>query len=130
MKKSELRDWVDQLPRDLAFLGLFTGDRIFYVDEAVGVEEDGHIVAVVTIAPTGESWSGVPTILALYTLKAYRQKGYGEIAFNAAIARCRERGFARVKVDVLSSHVMKMIRSLSRKDQKYLIVNDGGNVLD
>lgn len=109
---------------------LLAGDRLSCCDEAVGVEVEGQIAAVATIAPQGEQMGGRPTIVALYTLPRFRRRGYGREAFVAALARCRERGFAKVRVDVLSKHVLRIIEGLSTEDRAYLEVHDFGTVTD
>jgi GNAT superfamily N-acetyltransferase len=125
-----LAEWVAQQPPSVEIGILLIGDRLSVVDEAAAVVVDGEIVAVSTIAPRGEQLSGQPTIVTLYTKPAYRKQGHGAVAFQAAIARCRKRGFLQVRVDVMSGYAMRIIESLSEADRDYLIVNDQGSVMD
>ena len=128
--KDELLKWVHQLPISATVAILLGGDRLSCVDEAVGVEVEGKIVAIATIAPQGEMMSGQPTIVALYTLKAHRQKGYGALALKAAIVRGKERGFSQLRVDVLSSHVMRILDSLTGEEKNYLDVHEMDMMFD
>lgn len=107
----QLLYWRDKfVPQGMIFGILFVGDRIFCCDEAVGLEVDGDVVAVATIAPDGEEKSGQPEIVALYVRKDYRCQRYGLSLLEAAIARCEERGLQTpIKVDVLSSRLMEGI---------------------
>lgn len=134
LSRHELHDWVQWLhSRGVspdAGIILLVGDRLTCCDEAVGVVVKNQVVAVATISPQCEEHSGEPTIIALYTLPALRRQGYGQEAFVAALARCRERGFKRVRVDVLSNHVMRIIASLPKGDQEYLDVHDLGSPMD
>jgi len=127
---SELVEWVKTQPAGFAMAILFGGDRLSCCDEAVGLEVQGKIVSVATIAPKGEELSGQPTIEALYTVSEFRHRGYAGMVFRAAIKRCRERGFSRVRVDVMSRYAMRLIESLDTKDRDYLDVHDGGSIMD
>lgn len=127
---NELVGWVKTQSAGFAMGLLFGGDRLTCCDEAVALKDQGVILCLATIAPKGEELSGQPTIVALYTLPEYRRHGYGRLVFVAAINRCRERGFKKVRVDVLSAHVMKIIESLDKEDRDYLDVHDGGSIMD
>lgn len=134
LNRRELYDWVQWLhsrkvPHGAGII-LLVGDRLSCCDEAVGAVVNNQVVAVVTIAPHGEEQSGEPTIVALYTLPELRHQGYGREAFIAALVRCRERGFKRVRVDVLSDYVTRIISSLPKEDQEYLDIHDLGPIMD
>ena len=117
----DLTPWINQLPSSFIIRLLFGGDRIRYCDEAVTIKEGGEIVGIATIAPQGEG-TGIPTIVALYILPSSRRQGYGKILFSGAIQRCKERGFTKIRVDVFSRHVVRMIPTLSEEDRKILDV--------
>lgn len=120
----ELVAWVADLPPSMTVAMLLCGDRLSCCDEAVGVEVGGRIVGVATIAPQGEQMSGQPTIVALYVLSAFRRQGYGRALMAAAIRRCLERGFQKIRVDVLSVRVVGIINSLSEELRSVLDVRD------
>jgi GNAT superfamily N-acetyltransferase len=87
-------------------------------------------VGVATIAPEGEMMSGRPTIVALYVLPEFRQRGYGKILLEAAVERCLERGFEKIRVDVMSSYAMRAINSLPTHLRDALDVRDQGDVMN
>ncbi|MBD3311012.1 MAG: GNAT family N-acetyltransferase [Candidatus Magasanikbacteria bacterium] len=109
---------------------LFTGDRLACCDEAVTLRVGCEIVGVATIAPEGEEYTGQPTIVALYIEPGYRRRGHGTTLMKSALERCRERGFETVRVDVMSDHVMKIIRSLPAELATILDVHDMGAMMD
>ena len=114
-------------PETVGVMILFTGDRVSCCDEVVALEIEGAIdVAFATISPEGEDYSGKPDIVALYTLPRFRQQGYGRAVLEAAIRRCMERGFGGVGINVLSSHVRRMIEKLSEDLKAFLVVVDHG----
>ncbi len=104
---------------------LFVGDRASCCDEAAVVEvEDGLLVALASIAPNGEQESGEPTIVGLYTLPPFRGHGFGKAALEAAIVRCLERGFTKIRIDALTPGSVKTIQSLSESSLAVLDVHD------
>jgi len=127
---AQLTEWVRTLSHSPIIAILFAGDRILCCDEAVAIQKDGKIVGVATIAPKGEGLSGVPTIVALYILPVYRRKGYGKKILEAAINRCIERGFPKIRVDVMSSYAMAIIDSLDKNLFDVVEVHNLGNVMD
>lgn len=130
MDRAALRAWVNELPFSPVVATLLAGDRLACCDEAVGIEVRGKIVAGATIAPEGEELDGQPTIVGVYCLPVFRLSGYGRAAFLAAIKRCRKRGFERVRVDIISAGMRRIIQSLSREEREYLIIMDFGPLLD
>src|SRR5438552_3119807 len=108
----------------MTIICLFGGDRLSCCDEAMGVEDDGRIVSLASIAPEGEQQSGKPTIVGLYTLAAYRKKGYGLAAMTAAIERMMERKLIPIHVDVLSTGAKHLIAKLPDELRKHLNLND------
>ena len=126
---NELLVWVDANISHGPMRGIFfVGDRISCLDEVVGLEEDGQIVGVATIAPEGEMRDGQPTIVALYVLPEFRRKGYGRILLEAAINRCIERGFEKIRVDAMSVYAMRIINSLPTHLRDALDVRNLGDV--
>lgn len=123
-----------QVRQDAWFPILFCGDRITCCDEAAVVEVDGKIVALATIAPEGEMGEGTPTIVGLYTARAYRQQGLGKVVLEVAVRQCITRGFFEIRVDVISPNALKTVQSLSAELQIKLAVSDqsmfGGAILD
>ncbi len=123
-----------QVRQDAWFLILFSGDRLSCCDEAAIVEIDGKIIALATISPEGEMGEGTPTIVGLYTIRAYRQQGFGNTVLEGAVQRCLARGFSQIRVDAISPKALKTVRSLSNELQAKLAVNDqsmfGGGILD
>jgi len=129
LTKRDLVEWVDEQPFSITLTILFGGERLYHCDEAVGVVVKGKIVAVASIAPHGEG-TGTPTIVGLYTIPEHRRAGYGAVAFQAAIKRCRQRAFEKVRVDVTSGYVTRMIAKLPAADLAYLRIHDSGSVMD
>ena len=125
-----VREWAMSLPPSPVIRLLFGGDRLSCCDEGVAIEEEGVIVGIATIAPFGEERSKQPTIVAMYILPAYRRRGYGKILLEAAINRCLEREFSKIRVDVMSSHAMRIINSLPAYLHDVLDVHDQGDVMD
>lgn len=113
---------------------LFVGNRLSCCDEAAIVEVDGKIAALATIAPEGEMSEGTPTIVGLYTIRAYRKQGCGKAALEAAVRQCLGRGFTKIRVDILSPNALKTVQSLPEELRAGLAVNDqsmfGGAILD
>ena len=92
---------------------LFAGDRGSCCDEAaVAFSDNEQLVAVASISPNGEADSGEPTIVGLYTLPQFRGKGFGKAAMEAAIRRCLERGFQRIRIDALTKGALAVIANL------------------
>ncbi|MBI2474543.1 MAG: GNAT family N-acetyltransferase [Candidatus Taylorbacteria bacterium] len=110
--------------RDLWYPTLFGGDRITCCDEAVIAELEEKIIAIASIAPQGEMTSGQPTIVGLYTVRSFRRQGYGKTVMEAAVRRCLERGFTKIRVDAISKSAMKTVQSLPDELRVYLEVND------
>ena|SRR3990170_4207326 len=130
MTKMELVEWVYKQKPGVVIGILLAGDRLDCCDEAVGRVVEEEIVSVATIAPQGEYGAGEPAIVALYTAPEHRRKGYGRDTFRAAIARSKERGLPRLRVDVMSSHVMRIIEGLTEEEREFLDVHDLGGVID
>nr|QBM02307.1 hypothetical protein [uncultured archaeon] len=68
--------------------------------------------------------SGEPTIVGLYTVRSCRYRGYGKIVLEAAIRRSLERGFPKIRIDVLTPKAMKLVQSLSEELLSVLAVHD------
>lgn len=113
-----------EMRRDLWYPTLFGGDRITCCDEAVIAELEEKIMAIASIAPQGEMTSGQPTIVGLYTVRSFRRQGYGKTVMEAAVRRCLERGFTKIRVDAISKSAMKTVQSLPDELRVYLEVND------
>ncbi|MEO8637842.1 MAG: GNAT family N-acetyltransferase [Candidatus Taylorbacteria bacterium] len=109
---------------DAWFPTLFGGDRLSCCDEAVVVMVEGCIAALATIAPEGEMTSGHPTIVGLYTVRAFRQQGYGKMVLEATVRRCMERGFTKVHIDVLTPKAMMTVNTLQLELRNVLEVVD------
>lgn len=147
---SRLYIWIREnelLREDPMHVGtLLLGDRIWCCDEAVAGIVDDEIAGVATIAPYGEEHNpsmvrtaqvlgeetsvGQPTIVALYVRKVYRHQGYGRQVMEATIKRCQKRGFAKVRVDVLSKHAVRIVNSLPAELRKGLDVYDFSGGMD
>jgi len=93
---------------------LFGGDRKYCCDEAAVIEIEGKIVSLATIAPNGEENSGEPTIVGLYTVEPHRELGYGRMVMIEAIERCIERGFQKIRIDVISIQARNLILTLPK----------------
>lgn len=109
---------------------LLAGDRISCCDEAVGVLEDSEIRGVATIAPRGEMESGQPTIEAVYVLPQYRQQGLGVPLLEATIRRCQQRGFVKIRIDAMSTGMLKTIAKTAPELRNKLEVVDYKGVMD
>ncbi|OGD56781.1 hypothetical protein A2V71_01515 [Candidatus Berkelbacteria bacterium RBG_13_40_8] len=125
-----VREWLNLGHSQIVLVTLFVGDRLSVIDESVAIKVDGKIVGIATIAPQGEMMSGVPTIVGIYVLPEFRRQGLGKILLLSAIERCQERGFPKVRIDVLSSALMSLIKSLPQEKKEYLEVHELGPILD
>jgi len=110
---------------------LFGGDRLLCCDEGSAVLDDaGKIVALATIAPNGEEESGTPTIVGVYVVPESRGQGLGLAVFRNTLVRCQEQGFERVRVDVISTGMAKIIDSLTDTEHAVLEIHEAGRMLD
>lgn len=135
ISKDDLYKWIereDLFRKDpIPIATLLSGDRIYCCDEVdAGKTAFGTIVGVATIAPNGEENSGQPTIVALYIHPNRRHKGYGLKIMTAVVERCVERGFTKVRVDVMSGWAMRIIKSLPDNLQAVLEINYQGDFMD
>lgn len=132
LNKIELVKFVQYLDMTAVVAILFGGDRLSCCDEGVAIEIDGRIVALATIAPHGEGYGGAetPTIVGVYVLPAFRQRGYSAFLMGSAIRRCLERGFQKVRVHVMSAHLMKTIQKLPPELRSIINVHDCGGIVD
>ena len=109
---------------------LLSGDRISCCDEGVIMEKEAKLVGVATIAPEGEEHSGQPTIVGLYVVPEQRCKGYGGQILKRTIERCIERGFGKIRMDVMSSNASKIIEKLPDEIKEKIDVHNFGNIMD
>lgn len=123
-------DSVSDRMHPLAYGLLFAGDRISVCDEAVVGRIGEDVVGFATIAPRGEANSGQPTIVGLYVLPDHRRRRYGAGIFVATVERCLDRGFEKVRVDVMSDYVAKIINNLPDELKEHLDVCDLGNLME
>lgn len=109
----------------LAMLTLFGGDRLLCCDEGLGLFDDqDRMIGMATIAPKGESYKGIPTIVGIWVHPKYRKKGNGKILFEATIRRCLKRGFNQIRVDLLSRGSRALCDSLLEDLLQMLEIND------
>jgi len=130
LNKLELSSWVRSLNFTAVVSLLLGGDRFYCCDEGVAVEVGGEIVAIATIAPHGEDRSGQPTIVAVYVPPQFRGKGYSKAVMEAVIKRCQERGFKKVRIEVMSKYLMNNINSLPEELRDVLDIIDAGDIMD
>jgi len=109
---------------------LFGGDRISCCDEGVIAEQGSKLVGLATIAPEGEQMSGQPTIVGWYVIPEYRRKGIGSQILKRAVERCIERGFNKIRMDVMSSNARRIIKNLPDELKNKIDVHDLGNIID
>jgi ribosomal protein S18 acetylase RimI-like enzyme len=109
---------------------LLGGDRMSCCDEGILMQEGENVIGIATIASKGEEESGQPTIVGLYVAPEYRNKGYGGQILQKAIERCLERGFKKIRMDVMSSNVTKILEKLPKEIQDKLDVHNVGNIMD
>lgn len=126
----------NRLPKDMKVFSLFGGDRISCCDEGLVLTQGENVIGLATIAPYGEGVSiteiklhermreygiepldqepqkGQPTIVGVYVTQPHRRKGYGKTLLEATIARGKERGFERIRVDAVTPEGAKLIQSL------------------
>ena len=115
---------------NMAVALLLGGDRISCCDEGVIAEQESKLIGVATIAPEGEEMSGQPTVVGLYVVPEHRGKGIGAQILQKAVARCIERGFDQIRMDVMSSNAMKIIKKLPDELKDKIDVHDLGNIMD
>ena len=115
---------------NIAVALLLGGDRISCCDEGVIAEQESKLIGVATIAPEGEEMSGQPTVVGLYVVPEHRGKGIGAQILQKAVARCIERGFDQIRMDVMSSNAMKIIEKLPDELKDKIDIHDLGNIMD
>lgn len=103
---------------------LFGGDRLLCVDEFVVVEIDNEIIGLATIAQTGESKDGKPTVVAMYVEPKYRNQKIGYKLLEETINYMIEVGLTPIHMDVLNSKVIKIINQLPVEKKDLLVVRD------
>lgn len=108
---------------------LFAGDRLSVCDEAIALKKGTKVIGLATIAPKGER-TGEPTIVGLYIQPQERRKGFGTLVLERTIKRGEERGFGRLRIDVMSGWVMKIIDKLPEELRRKLDIKLYGNVMD
>lgn len=109
-------------PIVLIFLG---GDRIACCDEAVVMRtETGDLIGMATVSSQGEDYSGNPEIVGLYILSRYRGLGYAKKILEKTIERCIERGFDKIRLNVLSKKMMRAVNRLPVEMKEILEVSD------
>lgn len=113
---------INLTPVVMIFLG---GDRIACCDEAVTIRtEAGDLVGMATISSQGEDYSGNPEIVGAYILPKYRGQGYSKELLEKTIERCIERGFKKIRVDVLSKKMMRAVNKLPAEMKEILEVKN------
>jgi GNAT superfamily N-acetyltransferase len=130
LSHGEFIEFVRSLPFTPTVGILLGGDRINCCDEGVALEVDGQIVGVATIAPDGEECSGTPTLVAIYVHPLHRRNGYARVIAEAAARRCKERGFNRVRVDVISAYALRVFTSLPSELRSIFDIHDQGGMMD
>ncbi len=106
-----------------ALMLLFGRDRISCCDEGIIMQENQNIIGIATISPNGEGDTGQPTIVGLYVFPKYRRMGYGSQILQKTIERCTARGFARIRMDVMSMNIAEIIKKLPKDIQNKLDVH-------
>ena len=113
---------INLTPVVMIFLG---GDRIACCDEAVTIRtEAGDLVGMATISSQGEDYSGNPEIVGAYILPKHRGRGYSKELLEKTIERCIERGFEKIRVDVLSKKMMRAVNKLPAEMKEILEVKN------
>jgi GNAT superfamily N-acetyltransferase len=126
---SRVVDFIKQYQHLLTVILLFGGDRLLCCDEAVIAEEDGRVISLATIAPKGEAGEG-PTIVGLFTLKAYRRQGIARRVLQQAILRCAERQLVPVRISLLSSKSLLLVNTLGPEYKDLLEIDVQAAILD
>lgn len=98
-------------------------DQIRHCDEGI-VFTRAPLRGIVTIAPRGETGSDQPAIDGLYMRLSDRRRGFGSALFEAAIRRCFERGFERIRVDVQTRAMKQLIERLPEELRAHLDIHD------
>lgn len=115
LSQAEIHDWAMAMTDDFTMsVILFGGDRNSCCpDGGVGIEADGEIVSVASIARDGEGHNGQPTIVGVMTRPDRRHCGYGRACIMAAIARMQELGLPLpYRVDLVTVGGLALIESL------------------
>lgn len=123
LKEEEMALMIENL-RPLPIVGLLlAGDRLSCCDEAVAMrDEAGRLLGLATLAPRGEDKKGAPMIVGLYVLPQERGKGHALGLLRGALARCQERGFTKVQMEVFSGRLARTIERLSSEEKAFLEV--------
>lgn len=126
LSMEELYLWVHALPPSMEVAVLLGGDRLTCIDYAFGVRVNGTIATVATIASQGEQMSGEPTLVALFTPRRFRGKGYDVLALKAAIAYCKACEWPQMRFDILSTAESTAVAALTDEERSLLQLHDSG----
>ena len=97
---------------DFAVKLLFSDQSLSGCDEGVIMEKESKLIGVATIAPKGESGAGQPSISAFYIAPEHRGNEYGGQILKRAMERCVERGFVKIRVDIMSINAANLMEKL------------------
>lgn len=106
---------------------ILIGDRITCCDEGV-VFVDDALRGIATIAPEGEGRDGTPTIVGVFVRHLDRRRGYGSVLLEAAVRRCLERGFQKIRIDTLTKGSKRVVDKLPPDLIAYLDVHDQSHI--
>ena len=107
----------------MASFVVLSGDRITCCDEVVVFANDPEL-GIVTISSEGEMGDGTPTIVGMYVRPSSRGKSFGTALLAAAVRRCVERGFEKVRIDTLTRASKRAVDKLPDELKARLDVHD------
>lgn len=123
MDTEGLLSLIGQLKPSLIIGMLFAGDRMSCCDEAVVMKSSaGELLGWATLAPRGEERNGNPTIVGVYIVPSARGKGFALPLLRATLERGQARGFRKMKIEVFSERLARVIEKLSVEEKAYLDV--------
>ncbi len=128
LKKEEMFSLIKKLNLndDILFVLVMGGDRLNCCDEFVVLQDKKQVVALVSISFLGEAGDGEVTIVGVYVCPQFRGRKYSRMVFEAALQRCITHGFRKVRVDVNSVKIARVIYTLDPHLKKYVDAHDMG----
>lgn len=116
VSKKDVGLHLNKLPQNMTIGMLFMGDRYSCCNKWFVIEKEKEMLGICSFASNGEQSCGVPTIVGFYIVKQHRNKGYGKMLFNYAIKLLKEKGYEKIRIEVFSSEMLKIVNNNEEKE--------------